>query len=46
MEFLAVLIQTVVKMLIIAVVAVLGVGAGKALRDRKDRKAAAKQDTQ
>lgn len=46
MEFWAVLVQTVLKMLMIAAVAVLGVGAGKTLRDRKDRKAAARKDTE
>ncbi len=43
MEFLAAIIEALIKMAIVAVVAVGGVFLGKFLRDRKDKK---KSDTQ
>lgn len=40
MEFLAVFIQTAIKMVVIAAVAVGGICLGKRLRDKKDAKQA------
>lgn len=46
MEFLAVFVQTTVKMLMIAAVALVGVRFGKTLRDKKDARQAVKKDTE
>lgn len=46
MEFIAVFVQTVVKMLVIAAVAFGGIRFGKVLRDRKDAKQEPQADTE